>query len=430
MTLLLTIINLLLIGSMAFLLWRRQTAPAKVVFWPALLMKLGAGICLGVIYLYYYQGEGDTLVYFSDASTIADLARRDLSSYLTFLWNSSVQLPLYSDVAVQPRTLFMLKLASVFTLLSHNNYWITAIYFSFVSFVSAWYLTTQIERTIPSAYWPSVAGFLFFPSAVFWSSGLIKESLAMAGIFFLAGCFLRAWFSCRLRVWEWILIPISAWVVWSLKYYFLGVFLPVATASLVVHKLYQRGLSLRALPVKILVWMIIMIGPLTALSWLHPNFNPPVLMAVIVDSYRVFHEVSNPEDLIYYHNLQPDPFSLLIHSPRAVFAGIFRPLPWEANTDLQTLASLENILLLVLAIGASLNLRAWWRSNYRLLITSVIVFAVALAAFLALSSPNFGTLSRYKVGFLSFLVTILLIRNPFVINMLRILQRYMGPLAR
>ncbi|MEJ1240340.1 hypothetical protein WBG78_19520 [Chryseolinea sp. T2] len=430
MTFLLAFVNLFIIGAVAHKMWRRQPIPAKFVFWPALLMKLGAGVCLGVIYMYYYQGIGDTVLYFEDSSRISELARRGLMSYIEYLWRSNLELGLVSDAAGQPRSIYLLKVASVFNLLSQDNYWITATWFSFVSFVTSWYLVTQVARTVPSAYWPSVVGFLFFPTAVFWSSGLIKESLAMAGIYLLSGCFIRSWFSLRIRVWEMVAMPIALWLVWSLKYYFLGALAPVAVASLVVHKLYRRGFSGRGLPAKIFTWFVVMIVPLVVVSSLHPNFYPHVIMEVIVDNYKVFHELSKPDDLIYYNNLQPTPGSLLVNSPKAIFSGLFRPLLWEGNSDLQVLAAIENTLLLLLTIAAALNLPALWKSRFRLLIVTVIVYSLALAAFLALSTPNFGTLSRYKVGFLSFLVTVLLLQNPLIIRVLRFLQRYRGNLAR
>jgi|GEM_PF-250171 len=428
-TLLLIFVNLLLIGSIAFLLWRRQTMLSKAVFWPALFMKLGAGVCLGVVYVFYYEGAGDTILYFKDSSALADLARKDPGGYLEYLWKGGVQPTLIIDANEQPRTLFLIKLASVFNLLSDNNYWITAAYFSFISFLAAWFLVTRVERFVPAAYWPSVVGVLFFPSAVFWSSGLMKESLAMAGIFFLAGCIVSGWFGARVRWWQVILIPIAAWVVWNLKYYFLGVMAPVAIASLLVHNLYRMGLGPRWLALKILIWLMLMVAPLTMIASLHPNFHPQALMDVMVDNYRIFHEVSEPEDLIYYDDLRPDLFSLLYHAPKAIFSGVFRPMLWEASSDLQILAAVENTLLLLLSFGALLNMRTFWSSPYRLLIITVIVYAVVLAGFLALSVPNFGTLSRYKVGFLPFLVTILLVRNPFVIRMLQMMQRYSGSLA-
>lgn len=401
-----------------------------MLFWPALLVKLSAGVCIGLIYTYYYDGIGDTIVYFRDSSAISALARKDPGAYLTYLWNSDMDLGLSSDIANQPRTMFLLKLASVFNLLSHDNYWITSVYFSFISFIAAWYLTSQVNQTFSVAYWPAVVGFLFFPSAVFWSSGLIKESLAMAGLFLLWGCFLRVWFGLRLRVWEIMLVPVALWVVWNLKYYFLGVFIPVGFASLMAHKLYVKGLPARVLAAKIALWVALLVVPLFLVMWLHPNFHPSLLAGVIVDNYNVFHQVSQPEDLIYFDGIDPSWMSLLTHVPKAMFAGLFRPLPWEASTGLQWIVALENTLLLLMALGALLNLRALFGSPYRLLIFSAFLYATALATFLALSTPNFGTLSRYRVGFLSLFFTALATCNPLFYSLLRNAQRYLGRLAR
>jgi hypothetical protein len=339
-------------------------------------------------------------------------------------------LELISDAAEQPRTLYLLKLASVFNLLTHDNYWITSAYFSFVSFMAAWYIVSQLRLTVPSAYWPAVAGFLFFPTAVFWSSGLIKESLAMAGIFLLGGCYLRVWFALPLRLWELILIPLAAWLVWSLKYYFLAVLMPIAVASLVAHKLYVTGLRVRHLPIKLLIWTLLMLVPLTLVSWLHPNFQPDVLMAVIVDNYDAFHAVSSPEDVIIYNDLRPDWISLLTNAPKAAFAGLFRPMLWEASTGLQLLVAAENSFVIFLVFTALRNFGNFFRSPYRLLVLTVLLYSAVLATFLALSTPNFGTLSRYRVGFLSALVTVLLVGNQFVYSLLRSAQRYLGSLGR
>ena len=422
--------NLFVIAWIAYQVWRGQSMPARAVYWPALLFKLTAGVCLGLIYVYYYDGVGDTILYFRDSGVLSSLARKDPATYLAYLWDSNVQLELTSDAAEQPRTLYLLKLASVFNLLTHDNYWITSAYFSFVSFMAAWYIVSQVRLTVPAAYWPAVAGFLFFPTAVFWSSGLIKESLAMAGIYLLGGCYLRVWFALPLRMWEFILIPLATWLVWSLKYYFLGVLLPIAVASLVLHKLYVTGMRMRYLPTKLLIWTLLMLVPLALVSWLHPNFQPDVLIAVIVENYGAFHAVSSPEDVIVYNDLHPDWISLLTNAPKAAFAGLFRPLLWEASTGLQLLVAAENTVVILLASTALWNFGNFFRSPYRLLIVTVLLYSVVLATFLALSTPNFGTLSRYRVGFLSALVTILLFGNPFVSSLLRMAQRYLGSLAR
>ena len=423
-------INLLLIAVIAWWFRRRSDPSLRVLFWPALGCKLMAGTALGLIYQYYYHGVGDTFRYFSDAGVIATFARQHPVDYLTYLWDGDRALPLISDVATQPRTLFMLKLASIFNLLTHDNYWVTSAYFSFISFISTWYLVTQIVRHIPAAYWPAVVGFLFLPSAVFWSSGLIKESLAMAGLFLIAGVYVKGWFQQPLRIPEILLIPIALWVVWNLKYYFLGVLLPVGTASFVLHSMNMRRTIASGVLLRALVWLVTLMVPLVLVSWLHPNFQPRQLMAVIVENYETFHALSAPEDLISFNNLEPNWMSLASHVPKALFSGWFRPMIWETSSALQLVVAIENTVLLVLFIASLSGLPQAFRSTNRLLVVTVLLYAAALAAFLALSAPNFGTLSRYRVGFLSAFFTVLACGNPLFYNVMRKVERYAGDLAR
>ncbi len=48
----------------------------------------------------------------------------------------------------------------------------------------------------------------------------------------------------------------------------------------------------------------------------------------------------------------------------------------------------------------------------RLIVMAALVFICVLCIFLALSTPNLGTLSRYRVGFLPFFVLLTLADHP------------------
>jgi len=167
----------------AIWLWRRDTSLLHKFYWPALIAKCIAGISLGIIYSTYYE-TSDTFTFFQLASDHADIARNDFSSYLNFLF--SKQDGYYLG---EHRTIFYTKITSVLALATGNNYWITSIFFSLLSFFSAWYLSNTIARLFPEYKIAACIAFLFFPSLVFWSSGIIKESLAMAAMFFLAALF-------------------------------------------------------------------------------------------------------------------------------------------------------------------------------------------------------------------------------------------------
>ncbi|MDH5251600.1 MAG: hypothetical protein OEW40_21575, partial [Cyclobacteriaceae bacterium] len=71
------LVNIGFLLFIAYQVWRRDQSPVRKVYWPALLTKLIAGICVGLVYTYYYS-TGDTIGYFDDGVLLADFARADL----------------------------------------------------------------------------------------------------------------------------------------------------------------------------------------------------------------------------------------------------------------------------------------------------------------------------------------------------------------
>ena len=115
-----------------------------------------------------------------------------------------------------------------------------SLYFSAISFFSSWFLVQKINRLFEGVQPAAILSFLFFPSVVFWSAGVIKECLAMAALFFLSLIFLKVWKREKLRWTEWLLIVTSLWIVWSLKYYYLAIFLPVVFTTLAFQYLLSK----------------------------------------------------------------------------------------------------------------------------------------------------------------------------------------------
>lgn len=407
------IFNLAVMAFICHGIWKRDTTSLRKFFWPALLFRLGSGIMLGLVYLYYYT-VGDTFGYFADGVTLAQVAKIDFTSYLSFLWDGDESFSFYTDLNFkQPRALFLSKVVSVFCLLSGDNYWIVSLWFSLITFMSVWLLVKKIQEFYRATERAAVIGFLFFPSAVFWGAGLIKESLALAGLFFLSAVALKAWNKKNISIAEWVLVVIALWLVWNLKYYFLAVFLPVAITAFVTKALSAR-FKLKTFMSEVALWCSIFFIPIFLVSVLHPNFYLHRLMDVVVMSNQEFQAISNTEDLIHYRDLQPTILSLGRSSPLALVSGIFRPFVTEAHGLLQWFGAIENLMILFLFLFALPGVKKIKTNANRLLLFSVIVYILILCIFLALSTPNFGTLSRYRIGFLPFLVYVLTIQNALI----------------
>lgn len=373
-------------------------------FWPALILKICAGVVLGLLYRFHYQ-SGDTLLFFQDAMFLSKKCFESPVDYLQFLWNDTGS-PWLTDLTYsQYRSLFFVKAISLVAIFTFQQYGLAAVWCSFLSFLGCWLLYRTLSVRWPEGRVAAAISFLFFPSFVLWSSGLIKESVAVAGLMALTAVLLRAlWGNARPA--EVFLFVFSGWIVWGLKYYWLAVWLPVAIA-LVVHQASKvKARSGMQVAVALASAAIVLV----VVSRVHPNFDFNYLPAVIVENNRAYTASGGTDHAIVFADLEPDWFSLARHAPWAAFSGMFRPLPGESFNFLSLIFSLENGVVLLLTLwslfrwGKTRQVNSW--------MIAVLLYTVVLALLLALSTPNFGSLARYKTGFMPFFVYLILFNHP------------------
>jgi hypothetical protein len=390
--------------------WKKQQLPVRKFYWHALGAKLSAGILLGIIHVILYTSS-DTFFFFDSAVEASRQARMDFPSYLNFLSGQSGGYFLGID-----RTIFFVKITSIFALITYDNYWICTLYFSLFSFLAAWKLTKEIWLNFPGVGIPAAIAFLFFPSCVFWASGIIKESLAMTGFYILSTFFLQFWLRRKISFTKILLSLICIWMVWNVKYYYIGLFIPVLLATWIARVIIERR-HINKFSSEVSIWFSILIFMVLAATFTHPNFSLQKILDVLVSNNLAYMKASNPDDIIHFHNLKSSWLAIGMNSPWALISGLFRPFAWEANTLLKFASSMENLVMMVLVILSLMHLSEIKKSPHRLLILAIVIYCLMLCVFLAISTPNFGTLVRYRIGFLPFLL-VLLINQPFIVKAL------------
>jgi hypothetical protein len=405
----LAIAHLALIFFCVYSAGRKWNVVRSLLFWGAFLVRLGAGVTLGLIYTYYYSAS-DTWQFFSDAKILSGIARADFLSYLKILFDLSGNEILPLLTTQEFRSIFFIKIISLLCLLSLDNYWACTAYLSLLAFIVSWSLHRKIISLFPDSIAASTLAFLFFPSVVFWSSGLEKESLAMCGVYFLTQVFLTLMAKAKPDKLSWLLVVPAASVVWSLKYYWAIVFFIAVFTAFVMRFVISQFPSVKRYQMGVWVAMFVGIGVL--LSFTHPNFYLHRFLEVIVSNNYEFVTHSNPRNLIHYIHFDQTWTSVMANSPWALISGLFRPILGEGQGVLGLVASVENLLLLILFLGALVNVKSAMGSPHQITVLAAMSYGVVLCVFLALSTPNFGTLSRYRIGFLPFLVFVFAYRNP------------------
>ncbi|MBX2942075.1 MAG: hypothetical protein KF860_07000 [Cyclobacteriaceae bacterium] len=389
-------------------LFLRQAREFRPIFLVGLIVKIAAGICVGLIYTYYYTA-GDTFGFFKDGQTLAALFHKARGEYFNFLlWGDGSSEMVDALVNVQRRSLFLVKNLSVVSMVSFNNYWMSSIVFSIVSFLGCWYALNKFTIHFPEGKWAAIISLLFIPSFVFWSAGITKESLSIAALMFLTGFTIVIVSHGKSKSWEWIIAIVAVLYLWNLKYYWAALFIPAAIVTILLIKVVIPYTQIRNKTLEIILWIILFCFIILGVSNIHPNFYLSRFLNVVVDNYNAYAIASENGPVVHFVNLQANWISILLNSPWALFSGLFRPFIFEVFSVFQAAIAIENLVLLTLCLYNVKHISNAWNSSNRLLVISALVYIGLLAVFLTLSTPNFGTLSRYRIGFLPLLFFLLL----------------------
>ncbi len=415
------IFNSIIIFLVAFWVQKKYASRSVKLYWSALFLKIIAAISLGLLYKFHYSG-GDTWTFFNEATKLSALARFDFAEYLKVFFSNHDPSTVGNVLYVHDRSALFIKFISIFCLVSLNSYWICATYFALVSFFSTWFLYKQAVYFLHDSAKAAAVALFFFPSVVFWGSGLLKESLALSGIYFITAIFLKFAYRSKIIWTEWLLALLFMIITWWLKYYWAAIFFVVILTSVIVI-LIRRRVPLTKGRI-VLAWLFFFLLICVLASFAHPNFYLERFLGVLVSNHDQFVAISDPENTIGYYNLQPKLWSVLLNSPWALLSGLFRPLFFDATDILSLPYSIENFVLLLLTISFLFSYKwDWWKPKsdrfkrseiYTLWLLPILIYCALLCILLSISTPNFGTLSRYRIGFLPFLVFALAYRNPLI----------------
>jgi hypothetical protein len=216
---------------------------------------------------------------------------------------------------------------------------------------------------------------------------------------------------------------VLAYVHFFMRYFFAAPLLGVLVGLGLVLLLQRVGWA-RSRWAQVLLLVGVLAGGAWAATEVSVAFRLNKFTNQTMRIYEHSLELSAQKPHIEYPELQPTAESFLRHAPRAAINAFTRPWLGEAWEPLYLAAALENTALLVLfatAIWAARHGR-WGRLPFGLVV-ALGIFCVVLAVLLGLSTPNLGSLNRYRSAVLPYLV-FLLLQNDYAA---RAQRRWLGP---
>ncbi|SFH25319.1 hypothetical protein [Pontibacter chinhatensis] len=428
--LLIYLVNLLILGGLVWWLYRQAwTQKLRPYFWLALGLKLLLALTFA-IFRYSYANSSDTHVYHAASLQLMEYAGQHPSAYLRLLFFNQFEseafrasLP-FSRFPDFTNSFYFVKLLSVLNLLTAGAYYLNNLYLSLFSFWGSLYLVSVLTRVLPKYKSAAVAAFLFFPSVVFWSTGVMKEPVMFGSMCWVVGAALQLAQGQKLSIWTWLLLPLQVYVFIKIKLFYAGLLLPLLLAYVLVQRLKVYVKPLQSPRVQLLLLLALAGVVVLVVMWQRSVFNPDFILWNLERNYSTLLSRSQHRPHINLHDLEPTLLSMLLHYPEAALSSIYRPFLGESWRLLYLLSGLENLLLLLLtALAVASAFRNGASRRVALLHVLLLVFILCMAGVTGLSTPNFGTLSRYRIVYLPFLVYLLL-QNVYA---QRLLQRLRFP---
>lgn len=377
---------------------------ATIGFW----IKCIGAVAFTYIYVYYY-GFGDTFEYYRGAKMLGNSLLENPQDYLDLLSSSAsknfpVHLKEYTDPLVHsdsPEEWFFIKLTSPLALLSFNSMLGLNVLMAFIAFIGNWKIYEVFNDVFPNNNKKIIFAFSFcIPSVVFWGSGLMKDTLTLAGLYYVVYYLYFGIVKGQFKLIYLIGGIIWCIIIFKLKSYILISFFP--SILLVFYFKFQKQLkdsALRFIVVPFLLIAIVGVG-FIMIQQLAESSEKYALdnLEWKAKGFHTWHE-SLGGSAYNLGEIEYTATGVLRKIPAALNVTYFRPYPWEAGSPIVLLTSIESLLFFLVFVYIIFRYRFKIFTVLRstVLLRSLVAFILIFGFAVGFTSYNFGALVRYKM---------------------------------
>ncbi len=396
---------------------KKEEQPEYKYFTWGLITKIVGAVALAFIYVFYYGG-GDTQNYFIGAKVLSNSFFTEPFNYFRLLLLDNNEIP--SDLvhitnkiafARASEEWFMIKITSVLNLFSFNRYLISSLYISLIAFYGSWKMYKSFLFFFPKYHKATFIAIYLLPSVIFWSSGILKDTITFAalGIFFYQ--FINIFFKNKINIFKIIILITSSYVIYKLKAYIILGFLPAIFIALYInYKDRIRNKLIKQLTAPILFIIIIFAGYFLLSNLIESSNKYKV--ETLESRVQGFHSWHTTQGGSTYSlgEVEYTPVGIISKIPASLNVTYFRPYLWEARNITSLMGAIESFAILILFLIVV------WKNRLKLIITPFknpflalsLVYSIVFGFAVGFTSYNFGALARYKVPVMPFFVFLLL----------------------
>ncbi len=360
--------------------------------------------------LYHTEGANIYKLILNDFSNIRWITspgmEYDSSGLLADTWNAG-----YCRDA---NNFMVVRIVTVLSFFTFGKYLITCLFFSMISFSGVWRLYRFFYEQYPHLHKEFAIAILYLPTFVFWSSGILKDPLCTGALGWLTYSVYEAFYKKQHFAKNIFIILVSGYVLYVLKVYILVAYVPFLSLFLVMKNVNL----LKSFVAKFVIGTALIIGIMLGFTKIMSQLKDSMAkyagegITKTIKNYQTNYAAQESwanSNFSLGVEFDGSLFSLVKMAPAAIVATLYRPFIWESRKPSTLLSSLESLAIMLL------TLKLLWLYGLRKLLNALrdpaimfcISFSLLFALFVGATTPNFGTLCRYKIPCMPFYVAAL-----------------------
>lgn len=257
-------------------------------------------------------------------------------------------------------------------------------------------------------------GCMLLPSTVFWTSGMLKEPMAMLGmgpLVYGSMCIITK----KSRIKGLILVCIGGFIVSIFKAYILFPWIIAAALGYYWQRQTHDSGGKSALltrPLYLIILFGLSVGGLIALGTLFPRYSINDITDEITKLQTIGQRTSGGSNYTITTTEPKSQSAVISLLPMGLFFSLFRPFLFEVRNAALLINALETTAFIILW-ARIFTIHGVRKLGMLLLRTPGLIcafaFVVLFGAIVGIATTNVGTLSRYRIPMMPFYVSVLLI---------------------
>lgn len=377
------------------------------------LAKIAAGTALWAVYTYLYTDRttADIFKYFDDSFHMYKALPGHPVDYLKMLfgyqndtpeflktyylqmnnWERHYESNLYNDAHT------IIRFNAAVRLISFGEFHVHTVIAAFLSFLGSVGIYRVFVHRLPGLERPLLLVLFLLPSVLFWSSGVIKESLLFFGLGLLLHQLHRIT-GARQRWYDLVLALFALALLFLLKFYVLMSLVPA-----LVFFLWSTGRTgwsawWRAI---VVFGAFALIG--TNIQVILPGTDILGILTMKQRDFVGLAQQMNSGSFVMPVLLLPEVELFAAQSPYALFITFLGPLVYAGPGAMGLISAAENLAIVLVVMICLIYRRPWAKVDLPLLL-ALIGFVLVLALVIGWTTPVMGAVVRYRTPLLPFLL--------------------------